>query len=373
MVNIAGSGFGAAQGNGQVWLGTALGVVQSWSDAQVVAAVATGSATGNASVLQNGVMSNAVPFTVNTLQLTSISPTSGAAGTSVTFTGAGFGDSQGSGGVWLGSTDGQVVSWSDTQIVATVATGALTGIARVRQNGVWSNAATFTVPGPDGLQLEPVLINMVVGDTHSMQAVNAAGQRVTELTWTSSDPAVASLSTDDPPVLTAVAAGHVTITAGSASADVTVWAGELPVGTVLWSKAWIGSGGAQTVPQAPLTAGGAAGVSGFPRGRWGATPRQAGRRARPMQSPNPADESDGNWIVPAVPSPSGVADVFGFHDYNTVEATTSDGKTAWTADVSQAWLALPDFQGGLVMVTDDSIVGLDGMTGQPKFTYALPN
>jgi hypothetical protein len=377
-VAIAGSGFGAAQGNGLVWLGTVPGVVQSWSDGQILAVVVTGSASGSARVLQNGVMSDPVPFTVNSLQLTSISPTSGAVGTAVTFTGAGFGDSQGSGEAWLGSMDGQIVNWSDTQIVATVATGALTGIARVQQNGVWSNAATFTVPGPDGLRLEPALINMVVGDTHPMQAVNAAWQRVTGLTWASSDPAVVSLSTDDPPVLTALAAGHVTITAGAASADVTVWAGELPVGTVLWSNAGIGSGAAQTVPQAPLRAGGAAGVSGFPRGRWGATPRQAGRRGRPMQSPNPADESDGIRIVPAVPSPSGVADVFALND-ETVQAITSDGTTAWTEDKSQSgawWGTVPDFQGGLVLYNTypgtsigTSIVGLDGLTGQPKFTY----
>jgi hypothetical protein len=361
-VTISGSGFGAAQGNGQVWLGTANGVVQSWSDTQVVAAVATGSATGNASVLQNGVISNAVPFTLNSLHLAGVSPASGAAGTVVTFTGTGFGDSQGSGGVWLGSTDGQVVSWSDTQIVAAVATGALTGIARVQQNGVWSNAVTFSVPGPGGLQLEPALINMVVGDTHPMQTVNAAGQRVSELTWASSDTTVVSLSTDDPPVLTAVAAGHVTITAGTASADVTVWATALPVGTVLWS--------------------------------------------------NPGDGSGVTSIVPAVPSGYGVAHVFALQGDGTVQAITGYGTTAWTAAASpmgtaaaspmgraavprmrpagryrqpagryrptadqdqQPAVVVPDFRGGLVMMASNSIVGLDGMTGQPKFTYALPN
>jgi hypothetical protein len=41
-VTISGSGFGAAQGSGQVWLGTASGVVQSWSDTQIVAQVAAG-------------------------------------------------------------------------------------------------------------------------------------------------------------------------------------------------------------------------------------------------------------------------------------------------------------------------------------------
>ncbi len=77
-VTIAGSSFGAAQGSGQVWLGTANAVVQSWSDGQIVATVASGSASGDALVLQNGVMSNPVPFAVNTLQLTTVSPNSGA-------------------------------------------------------------------------------------------------------------------------------------------------------------------------------------------------------------------------------------------------------------------------------------------------------
>jgi hypothetical protein len=322
-VLIAGSGFGAAQGSGQVWLGTAPGVVQSWSDGQIVALVGAGSASGSARVLQNGVMSNAVPFTVNSLQLPSISPTSGPVGTAVTFAGAGFGASQSTGIAWLGSMAGQVASWSDTQVVATVATGALSGIARVQQNGVWSNSFAFTVPAPGGstLTLVPSLLNMVVGDTHTIQALNGANQPVTGLTWASSDTTVVSLSTDDPPILTAVAAGHVTITAGTASADVTVSASALPVGTVLWS--------------------------------------------------NPGDGSGVTSIVPAVPSGFGVADVFAFNGDGTVSAITADGTTAWTADVSQAWYQpLPDFQGGLVMMTSESIVGLDGMTGQTKFTYS---
>ena len=325
-VTITGSGFGAAQGTGQVWLGTANGVVQSWSDTQVVAQVAAGSASGNAQVLQNGVWSNAVPFTVNTLTITSVSPASGGAGTSITIAGTGFGASQGSGTVQLGSTAGQVVSWSDTQVVATVAATALTGIARIQQNGASSNAIAFTVPAAGGnITLVPSLLNLVVGDTHTVQAVNASGQPVTGLTWTSSDPTVVSLSTDNPPVLTALAAGHVTVTAGSASADVTVSATTLSLGTVIWS--------------------------------------------------NPGDGSGVNSIVPAVPSPTGVADVFAFQDDGTVAAITSDGTTAWTADVSQANSTLPDFQGGLVMqrfypsIGKYSIVKLDGMTGQTAATY----
>jgi len=94
---------------------------------------------------------------------------------------------------------------------------------------------------------------------------------------------VVSLSSDDQPVLSALAVGHVTITAGTASCDVTVSAGDLPLppGTVLWSNPGNGSGVAR--------------------------------------------------IVPAVPSPSGVADVFAFQDDGTVQAITADGTTAWTA------------------------------------------
>jgi len=332
-VTITGSGFGAAQGSGQVWLGTLNGVVQSWSDTQVVALVATGSASGNVQVLQNGVMSPPWPFTVNTLQLGSVSPTSGLPGTSVTFTGAGFGSLQGSGIVWLGSTAGQVLSWSDTQVVAAVAPTALTGIARVQQNGAWSNSFGFTVPVSGGNTVVPAMLNMVVGDTHTIQALSPTGQSVTGLTWTSSAPTVVSLSTDDPPILTALAAGHVTVTAGTASADVTVSAVALALGTVIWS--------------------------------------------------NPGDGSGVDRIVPAVPSASGVADVFAFQNDGTVQAITSDGITAWTADVSQALAysepVLPDFQGGLVVLSfgdsnnwTGSIVKFDGITGQPYPAYTPP-
>jgi hypothetical protein len=320
-VTIAGSGFGAIQGNGQVWLGTATGVVQTWGDSQIVALVGAGAASGNAQVLQNNVMSNAVPFTVNTPQIAGISPTSGVAGTSVTFSGTGFGANQGV--VWLGSTAGQVVSWQDAQVVATVVSAAVSGIARIqRSDGLWSNARGFTVPAPGGNTVVPSLLNMVVGDTHTIQALSAGGQSVTGLTWTSSDPAAVSLSTDDPPVLTAVAAGHVTITAGTGSADVTVWAGALPVGTTIWS--------------------------------------------------NPGNGSGVQYIVPAVPSASGVADVFAFPDDGTVQAITSDGTTAWTADISDAEWWEPDFQGGFVAAwygNGLSISKWDGVTGQRHAVY----
>jgi hypothetical protein len=90
-------------------------------------------------------------------------------GTSVTITGIGFGSVQGAGVVWLGSlAAGQIVSWSNTQIVATVASGSVSGVAWVEQNDTWSNMLTFTVPG-GSVTLVPNIINMLVGDTHTIR------------------------------------------------------------------------------------------------------------------------------------------------------------------------------------------------------------
>jgi len=321
-VTITGSGFGATQGSGIAWLGNTAAVVTSWSEGIILANVGAGSASGTAQVLQNGTWSNSVPFTINTPHIASISTASGSAGTPITITGNGFGSSQGNGIVWIGNMAGVVSGWSDTSIVASVSANALSGVVKVQQNGIWSNTVTFTVPvtfGQGGTQvtLVPNVISMVVGDSRTIQAVDLNGSAVTGLTWTSSDTTVATLSTDDPPIITAVATGNVTITAGSASADVTVYAGPtLPVGTVIWS--------------------------------------------------NPGDGSGVSTIVPAVPSSTGVADVFAQNISGVVQAITSEGREAWRIPVFGGSTLLPDFQGGLIVAdptSTQSVRKYDGVTG----------
>jgi hypothetical protein len=196
-------------------------------------------------------------------------------------------------------------------------------MARVLRNGEWSNALSFTVTGGDAATLSPNRITMLVGDTQKIQALDDGGQPIASLNWTSSDPAVVSVSVEDGTALTALAPGHAVVTAGGASADVTVSAGDpglpgsLPDGTVLWSV--------------------------------------------PGNAPS---------IVPAVPSPNGVADVFAI-DYDVVRAITTEGVTAWTANVSDMGLQpVPDFEGGLIGTASDnaydpiSVVKIDGTTGQ---------
>jgi len=78
-------------------------------------------------------------------QITSTAPSSGPVGTQVQFNGSGFGASQGTSTVSFNGVNAVVVSWSDTQIVATVPTAAITGWVRVTVGGVASNVANITV------------------------------------------------------------------------------------------------------------------------------------------------------------------------------------------------------------------------------------
>ena len=326
-VTIIGSDFGASQNAGQVWLGATYGTVTSWSDTQIVASVAAGAPSGKVQVLQYGVWSNSVSFSDGTPQITGVNPASGVPGTQVTISGSNFGASQGSGTIWLGSVPGIVSSWADTQIVATVASQSATGIARVSQNGLSSNSVRFVVPtvgSGNNATLTPSVMNMLVGETRSIQALDSQNHLITGLTWATSDSTIVSLSTDDPPVLTALVAGHVTITAGDSSADVTVSSGSaLASGAMVWSNSGDGSGVVQAVP--------------------------------------------------AVPSPTGVADVFALQVSGSVQAVLEDGTVAWTANAGQGNTLLPEFQGGLIVSAADSIKRFDGLTGQQVFAHSFAN
>jgi hypothetical protein len=79
-----------------------------------------------------------------------------------------------------------------------------------------------------------------VDEGAALSLLDDFGIAVTAATWTSSEPAIVALSTDDPPVVTALAAGTATITAAknglSATATITVVAGtSLPDGTTRWT------------------------------------------------------------------------------------------------------------------------------------------
>src|SRR6202522_4515655 len=82
---------------------------------------------------------------VTSPSITSLSTTSGPAGTAVTITGTNFGSSQGTSTVTFNGTTATVTSWGAASIVTSVPTGATTGNVVVMVGGVASNGVNFTV------------------------------------------------------------------------------------------------------------------------------------------------------------------------------------------------------------------------------------
>src|SRR6266571_3925007 len=146
-VTIAGANFGATQGTSTVKFNGTTGTPTSWSATSIVVPVPTGATTGHVVVTVGGVASNGVSFTVTAPapSITSLNPTSGVVGTSVTITGANFGATQGTSTVTFNGTTATPTSWSATSIVVRVPVGATTGNVVVMVGGVASNGVGFTV------------------------------------------------------------------------------------------------------------------------------------------------------------------------------------------------------------------------------------
>jgi hypothetical protein len=157
-MTINGTGFGATQGGGFVATANTNGNVVSWSDAQILITIAPGTSKGQVYVHQGGVNSAPVSFTMIPPVITNISPTDIAPGMQMTISGTGFGATEGSGFVATANTNGNVVSWSDTQIVITLAQGTSQGQVYVQQGGVISNQVPYTLIAPVITSISPTQV-----------------------------------------------------------------------------------------------------------------------------------------------------------------------------------------------------------------------
>lgn len=148
-VSITGAYFGSTQGS--VTFNGTQGVVSNWSDTSISATPPSGIAPGAVPVVvtsASGVASNSVTFTVTPgPSISSLSPTSGCASSSVTIAGTTFGSSQGSSTVTFNGALAAPTSWSDTSIVVPVPSNASTGPVVVTTSDGASNGVTFTIPG----------------------------------------------------------------------------------------------------------------------------------------------------------------------------------------------------------------------------------
>ncbi len=146
-INVAGSSFGAAQGSSTVTFNGIAGTPASWSDTSIAVPVPNGATTGNVVVMVGGIASNGVIFTVTSPgpNISTLNPTSGTVGASVTISGANFGSSQGTSSITFNGTSASPTTWTATSIVVPVPATATTGPVIATVSGVASNPATFTV------------------------------------------------------------------------------------------------------------------------------------------------------------------------------------------------------------------------------------
>jgi RHS repeat-associated protein len=151
-VIISGSNFGAPQGTNTVTFNGVTASVTSWSATSIAATVPATAATGPVIVTVAGLASAGVTLTVLPLpSISSLSPTVGIPGQSVTISGTNFGASQGASTVTFNGTAATTIaSWSPTSIVAAVPAGATTGPVVVTTGGS-SNGVTFTVTPPPAI------------------------------------------------------------------------------------------------------------------------------------------------------------------------------------------------------------------------------
>src|SRR5215471_13076812 len=134
----------------------------------------------------------AIAFPPGTPSISSLTPNTGAVGSSVVIAGSNFGASQGTSSVTFNGTPATSTSWSASSITATVPAGATSGSVIVTVSGHASNGVTFTVT-PSISSLTPntgaVGSSVVIAGSNfgtSQGTVTFNGTPATVSTWSAS-------------------------------------------------------------------------------------------------------------------------------------------------------------------------------------------
>jgi RHS repeat-associated protein len=145
-VTLNGSGFGPSQASSTIKFNGTVANVSSWSDSSITVSVPGSATSGPVTVVEDGVTSNGVSFTVlEALTVTALSTSSGAPGSTVTITGTGFGSTQSNSSVvFFPAVTAAVTSWSDTQIVVTIPAAA-SGPVGMDVGANWVFGPSFTM------------------------------------------------------------------------------------------------------------------------------------------------------------------------------------------------------------------------------------
>jgi len=222
LLTINGSSFGSSQGASLVTLNGVSVVPAAWASGKITAPVPEGTTTGAVVVTVNNGPSNGSTFTVTTGPgITSVSPTSGGIGATVTVAGAGFGASQGTSTLKFNGTLTTPASWSDTSITVPVPSGATTGNIVATVAGAASNGAAFTVsstlsvsaviPNSGNTGTTVTITGTGFGTTQGSSKVTFSGVAAAISTWSNT-----SITTSVPAAATS---GPVLVVVGAASSD----------------------------------------------------------------------------------------------------------------------------------------------------------
>lgn len=221
VVTIAGTNFRDQQLNSTVTFSTnRTATVTSWSNTSIVATVPASTVTGAVRVTVAGTASTTATFTiVPPPTLTSLSPTAGGVGATVTLAGTNFGATQGASTVRFNGTVATPTAWSATSITAPVPAGATTGPVTVTVGGQVSAGLGFTViPPPTLTALSPTsggvgtavtLTGTNFGTTQGTSAVRFNGTVATPTAW--------SATSITAPVPAGASSGLATVTVGGQS------------------------------------------------------------------------------------------------------------------------------------------------------------
>ena len=233
VVEITGTNFGAVQGSSTVEFNGTPATPTNWSDTSITVTVPAGATSGNVVVTVDGVASNGAAFAVGTDPvISSVSPSSGSSGTTVTVTGANFGAVQGTSSVTFnGTAVTAYTSWSDSSITVTAPAGVGTGPVVVTVDSVASNGVTFTVK-PAISRLSP--ISGLEGATVEITGTSFGALQGTSTVTFNGTPVVTYTSWSDTSITVTVPAGATTgpvvVTVGGQASDgVTFTVGTDPV------------------------------------------------------------------------------------------------------------------------------------------------
>jgi hypothetical protein len=123
------------------------------SDTLIVAIVPDGAISGDVVIEANGYLSNGVYFRVRNMIITALKPSSGLPGDLVVILGWDFGDEIGI--VTLSGVEAEILSWSDSLILAKIPDATSSGDVMVMVHGYYSNGVYFFVGQMTIISLEP--------------------------------------------------------------------------------------------------------------------------------------------------------------------------------------------------------------------------